>query len=300
MHRLTGGLAIAITVLIATLTLSGRAAPTAQVRIGYCVGLGDLEIAKAAGFDFAEVRVGEIMALSDAEFDALVVRARAIGLPTPAAYQFLPASMRLTGPQPTSPEIQMAYVTKAFGRLARLGVRVVGFGSGTARRVPDGFSKDVAFAQLAEFSRRVATIARAHDIVVAIEPQRPEESNIINSIAEALTLIDAVKAPNFQLLADFFHMASVKENPAVIRRAGAHVYHLHIANPNGRVFPLGWDEYDYAGFFQNLRAIGYGRLISIEASSANVAADGPRTIALLRAAFEGTADPSTARGRTTR
>jgi sugar phosphate isomerase/epimerase len=258
------------------LTAGGR------VLVGYCVGLKDIEVAKQAGFDFAEVRTVEISALSDVEFDALVARVQAIGLPTPSAYQFLPDRISLTGPQPATPEIETAYVTRAFARLARLGVHLVGFGSGGARRVPDGFSKRAAFDQLVAFGRRIAPIARANNLVVAIEPQRPEESNIVNSAAEGLTLVDAVDDPAFQLLVDFFHMASVKEDPAVIQRAGPHVRHLHMANPNGRVFPLGASEYDYSGFFRNLRAIGYSGLISVEASSADVAADAPRTIAMLR------------------
>jgi sugar phosphate isomerase/epimerase len=258
------------------LTAGGR------VLVGYCVGLKDIEVAKQAGFDFAEVRTVEISALSDVEFDALVARVQAIGLPTPSAYQFLPDRISLTGPQPATPEIETAYVTRAFARLARLGVHLVGFGSGGARRVPDGFSKRAAFDQLVAFGRRIAPIARANNLVVAIEPQRPEESNIVNSAAEGLTLVDAVDDPAFQLLVDFFHMASVKEDTAVIQRAGPHVRHLHMANPNGRVFPLSASEYDYSAFFRNLRAIGYSGLISVEASSADVAADAPRTIAMLR------------------
>jgi sugar phosphate isomerase/epimerase len=260
---------------------------SSPVLVGYCVGLKDLGVARAAGFDFAEVRVGEISALSDAEFETAVAHVKAIGLPTPSAYQFLPESIRLTGPQPTSPDLQTAYVTKAFDRLARLGVHMVGFGSGTARRVPDGFSKVDGFAQLVAFGRRIAPLARARGLTIAIEPQRPEESNIINSAAEGLTLVDAVNDPTFQLLVDFFHMASVREDPAVIQRAGAHVRHIHMANPNGRVFPLTLGEYDYTAFFGNLRAIGYSGLVSVEASSADVAADAPRTIALLRRAFSG-------------
>jgi sugar phosphate isomerase/epimerase len=43
-----------------------------------------------------------------------------------------------------------------------------------------------------------------------------------------------------------------------------------MANPQGRVFPLKWEEFDYAPFFANLRRIGYAGRISIEASSRDV------------------------------
>src|SRR5262249_25937777 len=55
-----------------------------------------------------------------------------------AATLFLPATLKVTGPA-IDRDRQHAYVEKAFDRLARLGVEVVVFGSGGARRVPDGF-----------------------------------------------------------------------------------------------------------------------------------------------------------------
>jgi sugar phosphate isomerase/epimerase len=59
-----------------------------------------------------------------------------------------------------------------------------------------------------------------------------------------------------------------------------------MANPTGRVFPLAWEEYDYAPFFATLRQAGYRRRISVEASTKDLAAEAPRAIALLRRAFE--------------
>ncbi len=58
--------------------------------------------------------------------------------------------------------------------------------------------------------------------------------------------------------------------------------HLHMANPVGRAFPLRWEEYDYARFFARLRQIGYAGRMSIEARSADFAAEAPRAIAFLR------------------
>ena len=48
----------------------------------------------------------------------------------------------------------------AWARLARLGTQIVVFGSGGARRVPEGFSKEEAFKQLVEFGKRIAPEAR--------------------------------------------------------------------------------------------------------------------------------------------
>jgi D-psicose/D-tagatose/L-ribulose 3-epimerase len=273
--------------VLAVLSTSPTAAQTAAVLVGYCVGLKGLETAKAAGFDYVELGVSEIAALSDADFDAALERVKQVGIPTPNANLFLPSSIRLTGPQATDPEQQMAYVKKAFARLNRLGVKIVCFGSGGARRVPEGFPKEEAFQQLVAFGKRIAPEARANDITVVIEPLRRQETNIINTTAEGFELVKAVSDPNFELLIDFYHLASEKEDPAIIFQVREHIRHLHMANPQGRVFPLKWDEFDYAPFFANLRRIGYAGRISVEASSPDIPTQGPLAIALLRRAFSG-------------
>ena len=272
---------------LALIASAPSATQVTKVLIGYCVGLKGLEVAKAAGFDYVELGVTEIVALSDAEFDAAVEQVKKVGIPTPNANLFLPATFRLTGPDAASPDEQMGYVRKAFPRLNRLGVRILCFGSGGARRVPDGFSKEDAFAQLVAFGKRIAPEARANGITIVIEPLRRQETNIINTTAEGLALVKAVNDPNFELLVDFFHLASEKEDPAIILEARDHIRHLHMANPQGRVFPQQWEEYDYAPFFANLRQIGYGGRMSIEGSSKDVPGEAPRAIALLRRAFSG-------------
>lgn len=255
------------------------------VAVGYCTGLRNLEAAKAAGFEYVEISATEIANLSDADFDAAAARIKQLGIATPAANLFLPAALKVTGPQ-TDPEQQMAHVRKAFTRLAKLGTEVVVFGSGGARRVPDGFSKEEAFKQLVDFGRRAAREASAHGITITIEPLRRQESNIINTAGEGLELVKAIDHPNFQLMIDFYHLASEQEDPAIVLRAKDHIRHLHTANPQGRVFPQKWEEFDYAPFFANLRAIGYDKRISVEGSTTDLAAQGPLAVALLHKAFE--------------
>lgn len=257
----------------------------AKVRVGYCTGLKNLEAAKAAGFDYVELSATEVAGLSDADFDAAVAKIKEVGIPTPAANLFVPAAIRLTGPQ-TDPEAQMAHVKKVMSRLSKVGVEVIVFGSGGARRVPDGFAKEEAFKQLVDFGRRAANEAKPYNITIAIEPLRKQETNIINSAAEGLDLVNAIGHPNFQLMIDFYHLASEQEDPSIVLRAKDHIRHLHTANPQGRVFPLKWEEYDYAPFFANLRAIGYDKRISVEGNTKDLAADAPQSIALLRRAFQ--------------
>jgi sugar phosphate isomerase/epimerase len=273
-----------MTAVIAFVGLAALAQPANRVRIGYCGPLKDIAAVKAAGFDYMEVRTSEVAALSDADYESLAVRLKRLALPVSAAYWFLPAEIKVTGPS-IDKNRQMEYLYKALDRVSRLGVRLIVFGSSGARQVPEGFPKKEAFKQLVDFGKRVGPAARARNITIAIEPQRREESNIINSTAEALAWVEAVNDPNIQLMIDYYHFSAEKEDPAIIAKVRDHLRHLHMANPNNRVMPLRWTEYNYGPFFAALREIGYDKLIGLEASSNDLQADGPKSIELLRRAF---------------
>jgi D-psicose/D-tagatose/L-ribulose 3-epimerase len=274
-----------VALLLALLFVIPAAGQTRRVQVGYCSNLNNIDAAKAAGFDYLELSTTEIAALREEDFETTVARIKQLGLPVPATNLFLPATLKVTGAE-IDRDQQMAYVKKAFTRLSRLGTEIVVFGSGGARRVPDGFAKEEAFKQLVEFGRRIAPEARAHGITIVVEPLRRQETNIINSAGEGLALVQAINDPNFQLMIDFYHLASEQEDPQIVVRAKDHIRHLHMANPQGRVFPLKWEEFDYAPFFAKLREIGFDRRISIEATSKDFPAEAPRAIALLRRAFE--------------
>jgi D-psicose/D-tagatose/L-ribulose 3-epimerase len=272
---------------IALLLAIPAAQKTRTVRIGYCGGISDIDAVRAAGFDYIELRTAEIANLSDADYDSLAERMKTNGFPVPTTYQFILGKMKITGPDINKVE-QMAYFRKALDRVAKLGTRTVVVGSGTARQYPEGFSREEASRQLVDFFKRLAPEARARQIVIAIEPLRREESNIINSMSEGMQLIEAVNDPNIQLNLDFYHLEMEKEDPRIILKAANHIAHVHMANPNGRVFPLKWDEYNYPPFFENLRTIGYDKEISVEASTKDFPNEAPRAIAFLRNAMAGT------------
>jgi D-psicose/D-tagatose/L-ribulose 3-epimerase len=283
MKHLGSGILATVFILLCILTTAGK---TSRVQVGYCGPIKEIDAAKAAGFDYMEIRTSEIAALSDEDFTALLGKTKRLGLPTSSAYLFIPADIKLTGLK-IDIEQQTKYLEKALDRVSQMGVQVITFGSGPARQVPDGFSKEEGFQQLVEFGKRLGPMARAKNITIAIEPQRKQECNIINSTAEALKWVKAVNDPNIQLMIDFYHFSVEKEDPAIILEAKDHIRHIHMANPEGRVFPLKWEEYNYAPFFQNLRKIGYDRRIGLEAKSTDFQKESPIAIALLRRAFEG-------------
>jgi sugar phosphate isomerase/epimerase len=261
------------------------ASPSSNIQVGYTTTLPELEAAQAAGFDYLELRVTEIAPLSDEEFEQTYQRIKRLKIPTPVANYFIPGSVKVTGPN-TDEAKQMAYVNGALDRMKRLGVEYIVFGSSGARNYPKDFPKEKAYAQLVDFCKRVAPEAQRRGITILIEPLRTQESNIVNTVRDGYDLVKAVNHPNFQLMADFYHIAYNHEDPEIVVEARDYIHHLHMANPVGRVFPLSWKEYDYAPFFEALRRSGYHGRISIEATTKDMAHDGPLAIRMMREAFD--------------
>jgi sugar phosphate isomerase/epimerase len=158
-----------------------------------------------------------------------------------------------------------AYLNSTLDRCRQLGARIVVWGSASSRNVPEGFSRDQAWLQIQEFLGRAGDIARSNNIIVAIEPLRKQESNIINTGAEAARLVEEAGHPNVKMIIDYYHMREEKEDPEIMQRARGHIVHLHFANPNGRVWPKSPDEDpEYARFFALIKSTGYKGGLSIE------------------------------------
>ena len=274
-----------VAALLTALTLSGTSTAPAQntavrrIEIGWAAPIARLEAAKAAGFDYVEVNASDIAGLSEQAFDEALSTQKRLGMPTPVANVFIPRDQTIpvSGPN-ADPAKQMAYVRPLFDRLAKLGVNTLVFGGG--KQVPEGWTEEGTFRQLIEFSRRITPEAKDRGITIVIEPT--SESNFIRTVSEGLRMMDAVNDPSMKLMVDYYHVAVTKEDPAVIVKAGQSIRHVHIANPQGRVFPLSASESDYSGFFEALKRIGYRGRVTIEGGTKDLNTEAPVAIAFLR------------------
>ena len=214
------------------------------------------EWVKAAGFDAFEVHAQYAHDFSDGELAAL----REVGIPVAGAICFIPARLGIYG---FGEELE-TYVAMELEHLAVLGVKVVAFGSGGARQRPEGVSEEEHKAELCRFLRMCSTHAARHGITIAIEPLNRNECNVINTVEEAYNLACEVNLPNIRILADVYHMYRNGEDLSILGRAGEMLVHVHVADPNTRMFPGDTDCPYLCDFFATLCEIGYDGCVTIE------------------------------------
>lgn len=234
------------------------------MKLGFCGSIDQAAMIKDCGYDYIEMNLSSLAALSETDFTQTVRLLEKAGLPCLALNVFLPGTIRITG-KDIDPVLIRQYVQKALARAGQIGAKTVVFGSSAARSIPAGFPAGQALRQVMDFAAVAAEIAAGHGIVLALEPLAPTECNLINRVGEAWILMHAIDHPHFKVLADYYHMAVGQEDLSVLEHAGTDLYHVHTATLHGRKIPLAQDILPQRLLVQSLKSIGYGRTLSIEA-----------------------------------
>ena len=113
--------------------------------------------------------------------------------------------MKAVGPQADRERIRR-YIVKAGEAASRIGVEVAVFGSGGARAIPEGWDRPRAEEQMQEWLGMIAEEWQGTGVTLALEPLNRKESNLINSVKEAVELVKDINSPIVRVLADFYHM----------------------------------------------------------------------------------------------
>ena len=240
---------------------------------GACIGGKDLAKIKTLaglGYDFVETGFSALDTLTDEDIGAFDATLRENGLSCVSCNGFMPGTLKTVGPEVDDGAIK-DFLARTFERSAKLGFKSLIFGSGASRRVPDGYPRAKAKADLIHFLGDLALpYAKKYGIVIGIEELRSEETNIINTCGEAMEYIREIDDPNLRLLVDLYHVACMGDSVETLHDYKGYVSHVHIASPsNKRVYPLPTDGDDalYRRFFEVLDEIGYeARNISLEGS----------------------------------
>lgn len=255
----------------------------AAVSIGVCGSIDDFAKAEQFGFDYYEPSAAAVAALSDAEFAAFKSKVTSSRLRC-ECFNGLIRTLQVVGPAVDRAALT-AYLNSALDRCRALGATIVVWGSASSRNVPEGFSRDQAWEQIRDFLALAGNLAKARQIVVAIEPLRKQESNIINTGAEAFRLVREVNHSNVKMIIDYYHLREENEDPAILETARDAIVHLHFANPNGRVWPKANSEDPvYGRFFELVKKTGFRGGLSIEGKG-SFDSDATASVAFFRRAL---------------
>jgi sugar phosphate isomerase/epimerase len=259
------------------------------MRIGICCGMGQLADAKAAGYAYAEMSLQAALIAEKPEAEFAENRKAILASPLPVeAYNcFVPGHIKVTGPDVDWDQVR-GYMATAVRRTAETNVGIIVFGSGGARRAPDGFPLETARQQYQDAVKIAGDFGAQHGVTIVLEPLTHVQCNIFNLVCEGAAFIDRLQHPHVKLLTDLYHFEVGGEPLENIVHAGARFGHVHLATPAIPETGEG-KAYDFPGFIAALRQAGYDGRMSVEDNPGLLGGHGdnfPQVIAAVRAYVE--------------
>ena len=146
---------------------------------------------------------------------------------------------------------------------ADLGGTVMVFGSPKQRSIHKSLARQQAWDYAVETFRSALPALERRGVTLCLEPLAPEETDFLNTAAEAAEMVRQIGSDNFQLLLDVKAMsAEATPIPDIIRANRDVLKHFH-ANDADKRGP-GFGETDFAPILSALKEIDYQGWVSVE------------------------------------
>ena len=168
----------------------------------------------------------------------------------------------------TSPDEEVRHRTAEYlGELARLnadfGGKVLVCGSPQQRNLLPGVSRAEAMGYAADVFRRVLLVLEETDVVVALEPLGPDETDFLVTTPDAVELAEMIGSPQVRLHLDCKAMATESIPIAdLIRQNGSLLAHFHANDAN--LQGPGFGRLDFIPILGALGQIDYTGWVSVE------------------------------------
>ena len=243
-----------------------------------------LEKIKATGFDYVEFPLMMIDTLSDEDFEFLLSELKRLDLNCDCSCNYFPGRIKVTGYNVNMDEIK-EYLDHAMGRAARMGVKKIVFGSNNSRNLPEGETIEEGYEDIRKLlTEAVIPACQKYDIVIVMEPLRHQSANFIITLPDGAHVVNMMKTPEIQLLADLMHMNYNEEDPESIRDYIGMIQHVHLCERD-RMIP----EDGYSAHLQHclnvLKDLGYDGTISFEAKGGSEPDGMKKALTQLKAHF---------------
>lgn len=217
----------------------------------------------ASAFDFVEMPAMTIGQITEKTFEKLKDELKIKGLDCDYVTNIFPNEMKLIGYNGNTIKIEN-YLNSIVPRLEQIGCKGIIFGSGYARRLPDGVSStfgDYCMQKLI-LDTMLPKIEKS-GMKVLIEPLHPDLCNYINTIDHAANICKMCDSPDVGIVADSYNLMYYEKTPEQIVKYAPYIWHVHLSESNRRA-PANNPSDDFMEFISALRKAAYKGSISME------------------------------------
>jgi sugar phosphate isomerase/epimerase len=148
-----------------------------------------------------------------------------------------PEGLYINHPDPEIRRRTREYLQELIHFCADLGGKILSHGSPKQRTIQEDWDFEEGWKRARETFEGCLPTAEERGVTYCIEPLTRSNTNFINTVEEALRLVEEINHPNFQLLVDC-RSAEVNEGSAAeaVRKtlASGHLRHVHLNDASGR------------------------------------------------------------------
>lgn len=242
------------------------------MQIGCCVPMDQYEAAVRAGYAYVEFPAWEVEALPPEALAAAAETLRRLGVPCLRLNAYCRGVPAIVGEGADAGQAA-SYAQRLMEKAAVLGAACVGVGAPPARRLPEGYDRDLADRQCEAFLRITAQAAAPYGIQVLVEAIQQGMCSYMNRTEEALDMVRRVDLENVGLVVDLYHMETQGEDWSALGRYLPWTRHLHVSTVGEGLRRGLYGPGDEALCARTFRAIldsGYDGTVSLEPDAAEL------------------------------
>ncbi len=174
-----------------------------------------------------------------------------------------PPGLYLTHPDKAIRDKTEDYIKALINFCGDLGGQIMIHGSPAQRNIQKGWDREECWKHAVDIFSSCTSEMEQNNVTYCIEALTGKETNILNSISEALKMVADVGHPNFQTMVDTKAAAAEnKPHVDVIAEAGKAMRHVHVNDPNLR--GPGFGDLQFASILRALKDRQYNGYISVE------------------------------------
>ena len=177
-----------------------------------------------------------------------------------------PADLSITSPDTTVHARTIAFMRRLTELCAAMGGTYLVHGSPKQRLIADGQTSDDALERATVAFAAAGEAARAAGVTYCIEPLSPDQTSLINTVGEAVAIVQAVSNPHLRTMIDTSSAGLAEAEPVadLIRRwmPTGLIAHVQVNDPNRR--GPGQGEMQFAPILRALRDTGYAGVVAAE------------------------------------
>jgi sugar phosphate isomerase/epimerase len=176
-----------------------------------------------------------------------------------------PKGLHFTTPDDQLRQRSVDYLDALVDFCGDLGGKVMIFGSPSQRSTTNGATVEEAMNYFAEGLARVADHARERDVKILVEPLTSNQTDVVNTMSDAMKIVNKVDHPAISTMFDFHNTADETEPMhELVRKYYDQIDHIQFQDMDGTLMSTDEITEEYVQVFQVLNELNYDKWISVE------------------------------------